>query len=104
MSVVGRLEPLDRGEGGVRVEFVQSLTTVRCYRGTAVCVCMEGVSNNYHVEGHGEQTVTAKTTTVNTVMTTNKIINSLAMTSCNAFNAERKLNKIRINCYITLML
>ncbi len=29
MSVVGPLEPLDRGEGGVRVESVQSMATAQ---------------------------------------------------------------------------
>ncbi len=29
MSVVGPLEPLDRGEGGVRVESIQSMATAR---------------------------------------------------------------------------
>ncbi len=51
MSVVGRLEPLDREEGGVRVESVQSVATAQIVEalkeqlyvwGERMCVCVCG--------------------------------------------------------------
>ncbi len=49
MSVVGPLEPLDRGEGGVRVESVQSMATAQIVEALEkqlrVCVCVGGISS-----------------------------------------------------------
>ncbi len=39
MSVVGPLESLDRGEGGVRVESVQSMATAQIVE-KQLCVCV----------------------------------------------------------------
>ncbi len=57
MSVVGPLEPLDRGEGGVRVESVQSMATAQIVEvleeQLRACVCVRvwsGGSVNYQTQ------------------------------------------------------